>query len=43
MLEEGQSMSPNQQLIYLHRPNAFVPPSWHAILPDCYKIKKKKK
>lgn len=22
-------------MMYLNRPDAFVPPSWHAVLPDC--------
>ena len=32
-----------KSVIYLNGPNAFVPPSWHAILPDCYMTKRKKK
>lgn len=31
-----------KSVIYLNRPDAFVPPSWHAILPDCYTTKRKK-
>lgn len=32
-----------KSVIYLNRPNAFVPPSWHAILSDCYMTKRKRK
>lgn len=30
-------------MIYLHRSNALVPPTWHAVLPDCYTTKTQNK